>query len=361
MSYLGGFVRAAARRGAPLLVLAAAIGAATAVPATAVDISGAGATFPYPVYAKWAEAYKQKTGVAMNYQSIGSGGGIKQIEAKTVDFGASDKPLEPKELDANGLIQFPVIMGGVVPVVNIEGIGAGKLKLDGAALANIYLGAIKKWDDPAIKALNPGLKLPDRAISVVHRSDGSGTTFIFTHYLSQVSGDWKSKVGEDASVAWPTGVGGKGNEGVASYASRINGAIGYVEYAYALQNKLAFVLLKNNAGAFVKPSAESFQAAAANANWATAPGFFLLLTNQPGAQSWPITGASFILIYKNPAKSDSATEVLKFFNWAYHNGGAMASQLDYVPMPDSVIKLVESSWTAQVKAGGKPLWTGSAH
>jgi phosphate transport system substrate-binding protein len=349
------------RRALPLAAAAVAAAALLmgcfAAPAAAVDISGAGATFPYPVYAKWAEAYKQKTGVAMNYQSIGSGGGIKQIEAKTVDFGASDKPLEPKELDANGLLQFPAIMGGVVPVVNVEGIGAGQLKLSGAVLANIYLGTIKKWDDPAIKALNPSVKLPDRAISVVHRSDGSGTTFIFTHYLSEVSPEWKQKVGEDASVSWPTGVGGKGNEGVASYASRINGAIGYVEYAYALQNKLAYVLLQNKAGKFVKPSAESFQAAAANADWSKAPGFYLLLTNQPGVQSWPITGASFILVYKNPPKPDTAREVLKFFNWAYHNGAQMASQLDYVPMPDSVIKLVEATWRAQVKAGDKPLWT----
>jgi phosphate transport system substrate-binding protein len=346
-------------RALPLVAVAAAAAllAGFPAPAAAVDISGAGATFPYPVYAKWAEAYKQKTGVAMNYQSIGSGGGIKQIEAKTVDFGASDKPLEPKELDAHGLLQFPMVMGGVVPVVNVEGIGAGQLKLNGAALAGIYLGTIKKWDDPAIKALNPGVKLPDRAISVVHRSDGSGTTFIFTHYLSEVSPDWKQKVGEEASVSWPTGVGGKGNEGVASYASRINGAIGYVEYAYALQNKLAYVLLQNKAGKFVKPSAESFQAAAANADWAKAPGFYLLLTNQPGAQSWPITGASFILVYKNPPNPDTAREVLKFFHWAYHNGAQMASQLDYVAMPESVIKLVEATWRTQVKAADKPLWT----
>jgi phosphate transport system substrate-binding protein len=337
----------------------AVLAAAGAMPAAAVDITGAGATFPYPIYAKWAEAYKQKTGVGINYQSIGSGGGIKQIEAKTVDFGASDKPLEPKDLDANGLLQFPVIMGGVVPVVNIEGIGPGQLKLNGTALANIYLGVIKKWDDPAIKALNPGLKLPDRAISVVHRSDGSGTTFIFTHYLSEVSAAWKKNVGEDASVAWPTGVGGKGNEGVASYASRINGGIGYVEYAYALQNKLSFVLLQNRAGNFVKPDTATFQAAAASADWTKAPGFYLLLTNQGGAQSWPITGASFILIYKNQPKADTAREVLKFFEWAYHNGSQLAAQLDYVPMPDSVIKLVEETWRTQVKAAGQPVAFGN--
>jgi phosphate transport system substrate-binding protein len=340
------------RLGAFLLVAAL-----SATPLLAADISGAGATFPYPIYAKWAEAYKTKTGVGLNYQSIGSGGGIKQIEAKTVDFGASDKPLEPKELDANGLMQFPMIMGGVVPVVNVPGIGPGKLRLTGPVLADIYLGKIKKWNEPAITKLNPGVKLPDTAVSVVHRSDGSGTTFIFTHYLSQVSPEWKQKVGEEASVSWPTGVGGKGNEGVASYAGRIPGAIGYVEYAYALQNKLAFTLLQNPAGQFVKPSSESFQAAAANADWAKAPGFYLLLTNQPGPASWPITGASFILIYKQQAKPETAAEVLKFFNWAYHNGQQMAEHLDYVPMPAKVIDLVEKTWASEIKAAdGKPVW-----
>jgi phosphate transport system substrate-binding protein len=346
------------RLGAPVIAAALTLAAGAAVPAAATDISGAGATFPYPVYAKWAEAYKAKTGIALNYQSIGSGGGIKQIEAKTVDFGASDKPLEPKELDANGLLQFPMVMGGVVPVVNVEGIGPGQVKLTGAVLADIYLGKLKKWDDPAIKALNPGLKLPDRAISVVHRSDGSGTTFIFTHYLSEVSPEWKQKVGEEASVAWPVGVGGKGNEGVASYASRINGAIGYVEYAYALQNKLAYVLMQNKVGKFAKPSAESFQAAAANADWAKAPGFYLLLTNQPGADSWPITGATFILVYKNPPNPEATHTVLQFFDWAYHNGGPLASQLDYVPMPETVVKLVEDTWRKQITAGGRPVWAG---
>jgi phosphate transport system substrate-binding protein len=371
MNYMAGCRRTAVRLGTwvsatavtatgalATVAMAASLAAAGAAPAAAVDIAGAGATFPYPIYAKWAEAYKQKSGVALNYQSIGSGGGIKQIEAKTVDFGATDKPLEPKDLDANGLVQFPVIMGGVVPVVNVQGIGAGKLKLNGPVLANIYLGAIKNWNDPAIKALNPGLALPDRAISVVHRSDGSGTTFIFTHYLSEVSPQWKSKVGEDASVAWPVGVGGKGNEGVASYASRINGAIGYVEYAYALQNKLAHVQLQNKAGNFVEPTTAAFQAAAASADWTKAPGFYLLLTDQPGAQAWPITGASFILMYKNQVKAENGRAVLQFFNWAFHNGGAMAAQLDYVPLPDSVIKLVEDSWRAQIKAGGQPVWTG---
>jgi phosphate transport system substrate-binding protein len=339
---LGAFALAAALSASPLL---------------AADLSGAGATFPYPIYAKWAEAYRAKTNVGLNYQSIGSGGGIKQIEAKTVDFGASDKPLEPKDLEANGLMQFPMIMGGVVPVVNIPGIGPGQLKLSGAVLADIYLGKIKKWNEPAVAKLNPGVKLPDKEISVVHRSDGSGTTFIFTHFLSEVSPEWKQKVGEDASVSWPTGVGGKGNEGVASYAGRIPGAIGYVEYAYALQNKLAFTLLQNKAGQFVKPSSESFQAAAASADWAKAPGFYLLLTNQPGAHSWPITGASFILMHKSQQNPQTAREVLKFFDWAYHNGKQMAAQLDYVPMPDGVITLVQKAWVSEIKgADGKAVW-----
>jgi phosphate transport system substrate-binding protein len=341
------------------VLLVAGIAAAAPARLAAVDISGAGATFPYPIYAKWAEAYKAKTGVGLNYQSIGSGGGIKQIKAKTVDFGASDKPLEPKELNESGLIQFPMIMGGVVPVVNIPGIGAGQVKLNGPVLADIYQGKITKWSDPKIKALNSGVKLPDQAISVVHRSDGSGTTFIFTHYLSEMSPDWKQKVGEDASVSWPTGVGGKGNEGVASYAGRIPGAIGYVEYAYALQNKLAYVLLQNKDGKFVKPSSETFQAAAAHADWAKAPGFYLLLTNQPGAESWPITGASFILVYKSQDKAETAKEVLKFFDWAYKNGSQMAEQLDYIPMPAGVVKLVEQTWTTEVKAGGAPVWSGA--
>ncbi|HET9210082.1 MAG TPA: phosphate ABC transporter substrate-binding protein PstS [Thermoanaerobaculia bacterium] len=335
-------------------LLAAALSAS---PLLAADISGAGATFPYPIYAKWAEAYKAKTGVGLNYQSIGSGGGIKQIKAKTVDFGASDMPLEPKDLNEAGLMQWPTVMGGVVPVVNVPGIGPGQVKLTGPALADIYLGKVTKWNDPAITKLNPGVKLPDKAISVVHRSDGSGTTFIFTHYLSQVSPEWKQKVGENTSVSFPTGVGGKGNEGVASYAGRIPGAIGYVEYAYALQNKLAYTLMQNQAGQFVKPSSESFQAAAANADWAKAPGFYLLLTNQPGAKSWPITGATFILFYKQQEKPETAREVLKFFDWAYQNGDSMAEQLDYVPMPDKVVSLVQKTWATEIKgADGKPVW-----
>lgn len=331
--------------------------ALSASPLLAADLTGAGATFPYPIYAKWAEAYKTKTNVGLNYQSIGSGGGIKQIKAKTVDFGASDMPLEPKELNESGLMQWPMIMGGVVPVVNIPGVGPGQLRLTGPVLADIYLGKVTKWNDPAIVKLNPGLKLTDKAISVVHRSDGSGTTFIYSHYLSEVSPEWKQKVGENTSVSFPVGVGGKGNEGVASYAGRIPGAIGYVEYAYALQNKLAFTMLQNKAGQFVKPSSESFQAAAANADWAKAPGFYLLLTNQSGAASWPITGASFILFYKQQANAETGREVLKFFDWAYHNGQPMAQQLDYVPMPAKVVELVQKTWAAEIKgADGKPVW-----
>ena len=325
-------------------------------PANAADISGAGATFPYPIYAKWADAYKKQTGNGLNYQSIGSGGGIKQITARTVTFGASDMPLQPAQLDKIGVIQFPTVMGGIVPVVNLEGIKSGDLTIDGATLAKIYLGEIKKWDDPAIKKLNPTAKLPSQAIALVHRSDGSGTTFIFTHYLSQVSPDWKQKVGENTSVEWPTGVGGKGNEGVSSYTSKINGGIGYVEYAYALQNKMPYVMMKNSAGKYVKPASESFQAAAAGADWAHAPGFHLLLTDQPGDESWPITGATFILFYKQQTNCDTAQSVLKFFDWAYKNGDSMAESLDYVPMPDKVTALVEDVWKSKITCDGKPIW-----
>ncbi|HEU0187529.1 MAG TPA: phosphate ABC transporter substrate-binding protein PstS [Gallionellaceae bacterium] len=325
--------------------------------AYAGDITGAGATFPYPIYAKWAEAYKAKTGVGMNYQSIGSGGGIKQITAKTVDFGASDMPLKPEELEKNGLMQFPAVMGGVVPVINVNGIEAGQLKLDGAVLADIYLGKITKWNDPAIAALNAGVKLPDDAITVVHRSDGSGTTFIFTNYLSKVSADWKSTVGEGTAVFWKAGTGGKGNEGVASYVQRIKNSIGYVEYAYALQNKMAYAQMKNREGQFVKPDDSTFKAAAAGADWEHAPGFYELLTNEPGKASWPITGATFILMHKVQDKPASATDVLKFFDWAYSNGSEMASSLDYVPMPEKVQKLVRSAWKKEIKGGdGNAVW-----
>jgi phosphate transport system substrate-binding protein len=325
--------------------------------AYAAEITGAGATFPYPAYAKWAELYKAKTNVALNYQSIGSGGGIKQIEAKTVDFGASDMPLEPADLEKNGLVQWPMIMGGDVPVVNIPGVAPGQMKLTGPVLADIYLGKITKWNDPAIAKLNPDVKLPDTAIAVVHRSDGSGTTFLFVNYLSQVSPEWQSKVGVGTSVDWPVGVGGKGNEGVANFSGQTPGAIGYVEYAYALQNKLAYVLLQNRDGAFVKPDASAFAAAAANADWASAPGFHLVLTNQPGKASWPITGASFILLHKSQDKPAQAAEVLKFFDWAYHNGGKSAEELDYVPIPSNVVSLVETTWSKDLKsADGKALW-----
>jgi phosphate transport system substrate-binding protein len=324
--------------------------------AFATDITGAGATFPYPIYAKWAEAYKAKTNVGMNYQSIGSGGGIKQIIAKTVDFGASDMPLKPEALDKDGLMQFPAVMGGVVPVINVNGIEAGQLKLDGAVLADIYLGKITKWNDPAIVALNAGAKLPDDAITVVHRSDGSGTTFIFTNYLSKVSEDWKTAVGEGTAVSWKVGTGGKGNEGVASYVQRIKNSIGYVEYAYALQNKMTYTQLKNREGQFVKPDDSSFKAAAAGADWEHAPGFYELLTNEPGKASWPITGATFILMHKVQDKPESAHSVLSFFDWAYSNGGEMAASLDYVPMPDKVQKLVRNAWKQIKGADGKAIW-----
>ena len=319
-------------------------------------INGAGATFPYPVYGQWAWLYNKDTGVKLNYQSIGSGGGIRQIKAKTVDFGASDAPLKAEELNEAGLLQFPMIMGGVVPVVNVPGIVAGQLKLSGSTLADIFLGKITKWSDAAIAKENPGVALPDSAITVVYRADGSGTTWIFTNYLSKVSGTWKDSVGNAKSVKWPNGVGGKGNEGVAAYVQRIKGSIGYVEYAYALQNKLAYSLLQNRDGNYVAPTSSTFQAAAANADWEKAEGFYLVLTDQPGAESWPITGASFILVYKEQANAETAKEVLKFFDWCYRNGGKTAEKLDYVPMPEKVISLVEKAWKEQIKAAGKPVW-----
>jgi len=332
--------------------------AAICLGARAAEINGAGATFPYPIYAKWAEAYAAKTGLKMNYQSIGSGGGIKQITANTVDFGASDMPLKPADLEKEDLTQFPMIMGGVVPVVNLQGVQPGQLKLDGKVLADIYLGKITNWNDPAIAALNSGLKLPDQAIAPVYRSDGSGTTFIFTHYLSEVNPEWKDKIGENTSVQFPTGIGGKGNEGVSAMASRTSGAIGYVEYAYAKQNKLTYALLRNRDGQFVTPDIKTFQSAAANADWTKTQDFYLLLTNQPGKDSWPITGASFILMHKHQTKPDTAREALNFFDWAYRNGAQLAEQLDYVPIPDSVVKLVEQNWQ-QIKASdAKPVWTG---
>lgn len=325
--------------------------------ALASEITGAGATFPYPIYAKWAEAYKAKTGIGMNYQSIGSGGGIKQIKAKTVDFGASDMPLKPEMLEKDGLMQFPTVVGGVVPVINLRGIAAGAVRLNGTVLADIFLGKIQKWNDPAIAALNKGVRLPATSITVVHRSDGSGTTFIFTNYLAKVSPEWKQKVGNDTSVAWPAGVGGKGNEGVASFVQRIQGAIGYVEYAYAKQNKIPYALMQNKDGVFVAPDANAFKAAAAGADWQHAPGFYEILTNEPGKASWPITGATFILMHKVQDKPATAKEVLNFFDWSYANGDDMALSLDYVPLPGSVTKIISNAWKTQIKdTSGKPVW-----
>ncbi len=322
--------------------------------AAAADLTGAGASFPAPIYAKWADAYQKATGNKVNYQSIGSGGGIKQITAKTVDFGASDMPLKPEVLDKDGLIQFPTVVGGVVPVVNLPGIKPGGIKLTGAVLADIYLGKIKKWDDQAIAGLNPGVKLPSRAIAVVRRADGSGTTFIFSNYLSKASPEWQQKVGEGTAVQWPTGLGGKGNEGVSAFVQRLPGSIGYVEYAYAKQNKLTHVLLKNAAGSFVAPDDTSFKAAAAGADWSKSA-FYEILTDEPGKDAWPITGATFILMHKVQDKPAQAAEVLKFFDWAYQNGAQMAGDLDYVALPESLIKLIHSSWKQIKDTTGKPV------
>ena len=332
-----------------IIGITAATAMAYAAASQATDITGAGATFPFPIYSKWAEAYKAQTGVSMNYQSIGSGGGIKQITAKTVDFGASDMPLKPEDLDKNGLMQFPTVIGGVVPVINVNGIEAGKLKLTGTVLADIYLGKITKWNDPALAALNADMKLPDENITVVHRSDGSGTSFIFTNYLSKVSADWKSGVGEGTAVSWKAGTGGKGNEGVASYVQRIKGSIGYVEYAYALQNKMNTVQMKNRDGQFVKADDVSFKAAAAGAQWDKAPGFYEILTDEAGKESWPISGATFILMHKMQEKPATGKEVLKFFDWAYDKGGKLASELDYVPLPENVVILIRAAWKAQIR------------
>jgi phosphate transport system substrate-binding protein len=324
--------------------------------AQAADLTGAGATFPFPIYSKWAEAYKQKTGNGMNYQSIGSGGGIAQIKAKTVDFGASDAPLKPEELAKDNLMQFPTVIGGVVPVVNIPGVKPGQLRLTGQVLGDIYIGKILKWNDKAITDLNPGVTLPNQDIGVVRRADGSGTTFIFTNYLAKVNADWKQKIGEGQTVQWPVGLGGKGNEGVAAFVQRLPGAIGYVEYAYAKQNKLAHALMQNAAGAFVAPDDATFKAAAAGADW-NKSAFYEILTNQPGKDAWPITGATFILVYKSPDKPQQTAEVLRFFNWAYENGDKLALDLDYVPMPETVVKLVRTAWTSNIKdSSGKAVW-----
>jgi phosphate transport system substrate-binding protein len=319
--------------------------------ALAQDVTGAGASFPAPVYAKWADAYNKATGARINYQSVGSGAGIKQIKSKTVDFGASDMPLKDEELAADGLFQFPTVIGGVVPVINVKGLAAGQLKLTGQVLGDIYLGKVAKWNDAAIAALNPGLVLPDADIAVVRRADGSGTSFIFTNYLSKVNAEWKAKVGEGTAVNWPTSAGGKGNEGVASYVQRLPNSIGYVEYAYAKQNKMAHVLLKNKDGAFVAPDDLNFKAAAANADWAKT--FYQVLTEQPGKESWPLTGATFILMHKVQAKPEQATTTLKFFDWAYVSGDKLAADLEYVPLPDSLKALVRKQWSEVKDSAGK--------
>jgi len=320
------------------------------------NMSGAGATFPAPLYAKWAESYKQTTGVGLNYQAIGSGGGIKQIKAKTVDFGASDKPLKADELEAAGLYQFPTVMGGVVPVVNLPGFQPGQIKLNGVVLGDIFLGAVTKWDDPRIAALNSGLKLPSTPITVVHRSDGSGTSFLFTSYLSMQNKGWADKVGASDAVSWPTGIGGKGNDGVSAFVKQTEGSIGYVEYAYAKQNSATYLMLQNKAGDFVAPGAENFAAAAEGADWANAPGNYVLLLDQPGAKAWPITGATFILMYKNQTNPKAAESVLKFFDWAYKQGDDAAAKLDYVPLPAAVKDLVRKQWATNIQSGGKPVY-----
>ena len=330
------------------IVAAGLVAASTS--AFGADITGAGSTFIYPVLSQWADGFKKESGSAVNYQSIGSGAGIKQIEAKTVTFGATDKPLSVDQLEKDGLAQWPMIMGAIVPVVNIEGVKPGDLALDGEALADIYSGKITKWDDPAIKKLNPKLALPSTAIAVVHRSDGSGTTFNFTDYLSKVSADWKSKIGSGTTVEWPAGVGAKGNEGVSGNIGQTKDSIGYVEYAYAKQNKLTFTKLVNKAGKTVEPTMEAFQAAASNADWAHAPGYFLILTDQPGEKSWPIVASTFILMHKEPADKANSAEAIKFFKFAFDKGGKMAADLDYIPMPAEVIKLIEQTWSADIKS-----------
>ena len=325
-----------------------ALATAAAGNALAADVTGAGASFIYPVMSKWSSDYSKATGKKVNYQSIGSGGGIAQIKAATVDFGSSDAPLKPEELARHGLAQFPSVIGGVVPVLNVPGVQAGALKLDGPTLADIFLGKVKKWNDPAIAALNGGVKLPDAKITVVHRSDGSGTTFNFVNYLSKLSPEWKSQVGEGTAVKWPTGIGGKGNEGVAAYVKQIKGAIGYVEFSYALQNKLTFARMKNAAGNFVQPRDETFSAAAASADWKNAKDFYLVMTNAPGDNAWPITATNFILMYKQPKDAAGAKAAKAFFKWVYANGDAQAKTLDYVPLPDALVSQIEAYWSQQM-------------
>ena len=332
------------------------VAASLSISAQAAEVTGAGASFPAPIYAKWADAYQKATGNKINYQSIGSGGGIKQITARTVDFGASDMPLNAEALAKDGLVQFPTVIGGVVPVVNLADIKPGQLKLTGAVLADIYLGKILKWNDKALVELNPGLKLPDQDIGVVRRADGSGTTFIFSNYLSKVSPEWKQKVGEGTAVQWPVGLGGKGNEGVSAFVMRLPGSIGYVEYAYAKQNKMTHAILKNAAGNFVAPDDLAFKAAAANADW-TKSAFAEILTEQSGKEAWPITGATFILMHKLEEKPAQAAEALKFFEWSYKNGGKLAEELDYVALPDSLVKLIHASWEQIKDSSGKTVYS----
>jgi phosphate transport system substrate-binding protein len=330
-------------------VAALALATSFAAGAFAADVTGAGSSFVYPVLSKWSSAYATETGKQVNYQSIGSGGGIAQIKAGTVDFGASDKPLPADELKKFGLGQFPIVIGGIVPVINVPGVAPGAMKLDGAVLADIFLGKVAKWNDPAIAALNGGLALPDLKITVVHRSDGSGTSFNFTNYLSKVSPEWKAKVGEGTSVQWPAGVGGKGNEGVAAYVKQIKGGVGYVEYAYALQNKLSFSRMKNAAGNFVQPRDETFSAAAATADWTSAKDFNVIMTNAPGAQAWPITATTWAIMYKKPKDAGRSRAALDFFKWSFEQGQAQAASLDYVPLPDSLVKQIEAYWAQNIR------------
>ncbi|MBA3810722.1 MAG: phosphate ABC transporter substrate-binding protein PstS [Caulobacteraceae bacterium] len=338
-------------------LFAAALGAALAAgAASAANLSGAGATFPAPVYAKWAESYKAQSGNALNYQAIGSGGGIKQINANTVDFGASDKPLKPDALAAAGLVQFPTVIGGVVPVMNLPGIKPGEVRITGPILADIYRGIRKKWNDPVIASFNPGVKLPNLPITVVHRSDGSGTTFLFTSYLAMKAPHWAAGPGASDSVSWPTGIGGKGNDGVAAFVKQTPGAIGYVEYAYAKQNKMTYAVMQNKAGKWVSPTAPAFAAAAAGAKWQAAPGFYLLLLDQAGPGAWPITGATFILMHAKQTNAQTGHDVLAFFDWAYKNGNPAAAALDYVPLPEPVKALVRRSWGKITGPDGKPVY-----
>ena len=341
-----------------LIVVAALCWASLCAPARSEDVVlGAGSTFVYPVLAKWAEAYEAVTGVTIDYQAVGSGVGIRQIKSKTVDFGASDAPLRPEELAATGLIQFPIVVGGVVPVVNVEGIGPGQLRLTGSVLADIFLGKITKWNAEAISDLNPGLALPDQAIIVIHRADASGTTFVLADYLARVSATWRDEIGVNSAVEFPTGIGGKGNEGVAGFTARTRGAIGYVEHAYAIRSNLAFVRLQNRDGQFVAPGKQAFQSAVANANWGAASALRALVAHQGGQQTWPITGATFALIYKQQQRRLTAIEMLRFFDWSYRYGAKLADELQYVPMPKDVVQMIESAWAEVTDAHGQPAWT----